>query len=79
MAAGGGIHKSEGAKSGSMLSPNPIFPVNARKEAGPAVGVGEQSAGGIEQVTKNAPQVPKDAPENKKLSVSRGWRILKAE
>ena len=42
MTAGGGDHKSEGVKSGLVNSPNPILPVDTRKEAALAVGIGSR-------------------------------------
>ena len=77
MAAGGGDHKSESAKSGLMISPNPIFPVNTRKEAALAVGIGEQTMGRIAQLAETAPQALKDALDRKEVSINRGWKILK--
>ncbi len=78
MAAGGGNHKSEGLKSGLMISPNPILPVNTRKEAALAVGIGEQATGRITQLAEAAPQALKDALDRKEVSINRGWKILKA-
>ncbi len=78
MAAGGGDHKSEAAKSGSVNSPNPILPVNTRKEAALAVGIGEQTMGRITQLAETAPQALKDALDRKDVSINQGWKILKA-
>ncbi|WP_300448095.1 hypothetical protein [uncultured Oscillibacter sp.] len=78
MAAGGGDHKSESAKSGLVISPNPILPVDSRKEAALAVGIGEQTMGRITQLAEAAPQVLKDALDKKDVSINRGWKILKA-
>ncbi len=78
MAAGGGDHKSESAKSGSVKSPNPILPVDTRKEAALAVGIGEQTMGRIAQLAESAPQALKDALDRKDVSINQGWKILKA-
>ena len=78
MSAGGGNHKSEDMKSGSVNSPNPILPVDTRKEAAQAVGIGEQTMGRVAQLAENAPQVLKDALDQKELSINRAWKILKA-
>ncbi len=43
-----------------------------------AVGIGEQAMGRIAQLAENAPPSLKEALENKKVSVNRGWKILKA-
>ena len=78
MAAGGGDHKSESAKSGLVNSPNPILPVDTRKEAALAVGIGEQTMGRVAQLAETAPQALKDALDRKEVSINRGWKILKA-
>ena len=74
-AAGG--DKSE---QGALLvnSPKALLPVNTRKEMAQAVGIGEQAMGRIARLSEEAPQALKDALENKKVSVNRGWKILKA-
>ena len=77
MSAGGGDHKSGVTKSGSVNSPNPILPVNTRKEAALAVGIGEQTMGRVAQLAETAPQALKDALERKEVSINRGWKILK--
>lgn len=78
LSASGGDRKSEGAKSGSVNSPNPILPVDTRKEAAQAVGIGEQTMGRLAQLAENAPQVLRDALDRKELSINRAWKILKA-
>ena len=42
------------------------------------VGIGEQVMGRIAQLSENAPPSLKEALENKKVSVNRGWKIMKA-
>ena len=69
MAAGGGDHKSESAKSGLMISPNQILPVDSRKEAALAVGIGEQTMGRIARLVETAPLVLKDALDRKDVSI----------
>ena len=78
MSAGGGDQKSEAAKSGLVNSPNPISPVDTRKEMAQAVGIGEQTMGRIAQLDESAPQVLKDALDNREMSVNGAWKILKA-
>lgn len=78
MAAGGGDHKSESAKSGSVNSPNPILSVDTRKEVALAVGIGEQTMGRVAQLAETAPKALKDALDRKEVSINRGWKILKA-
>ena len=61
----------------SVTSPKSYTPTDTRKEMAQAVGIGEQAMGRIAQLTENAPQLLKDALENKEVSINRGWRILK--
>ena len=77
MSAGGGDQKSDEAKSGSVNSPNPISPVDTRKEMAQAVGIGEQTMGRIAQIDEHAPDVVKEALDNKELSVNQGYKITK--
>lgn len=77
MSAGGGDQKSEEAKSGSAILPNPISPVDTRKELAETVGLGERTMGKIMQIDENAPAVVKDALDNKELSVSQGYNLTK--
>ncbi len=77
MSAGGGDQKSDDAKSGSVNSPNPISPIDTRKEMAQAVGIGEQTMGRIAQIDENAPDVVKEALDNKELSVNQGYKITK--
>jgi hypothetical protein len=62
----------------SVNSPKGYSPTDTRKEMAQAVGIGEQSMGRIAQLAENAPPSLKDALESKKVSVNRGWKILKA-
>lgn len=59
-------------------SPKSHAPVDTRKRMAQAVGIGEQAMGRIAQLAENAPPSLKGALENKKVSVNRGWKILKA-
>lgn len=59
-------------------SPEGLAPVDTRKEMAQAVGIGEQVMGRIAQLSENAPPSLKEALENKKVSVNRGWKIMKA-
>lgn len=59
-------------------SPKGYAPMDTRKEMAQAVGIGEQTMGRITQLAKSAPQSLKEALESKKVSVNRGWKILKA-
>ena len=77
MAAGGGDQKSDKAKSGSVNSPNPISPIDTRKEMAQAVGIGEQTMGRIAQIDEHAPAAVKEALDNKELSVNQGYKITK--
>ena len=77
MSAGGGDQKSKEARSGSVNSPNPISPVDTRKEMAKAVGIGEQTMGRIAQIDEHAPAVVKEALDHKDLSVNQGYQITK--
>ena len=77
MSAGGGDQKSEDAKSGSAILPNPISPVDTRRELAASVGIGERTMGKVMQIDENAPDVVKEALDNKELSVNQGYRITK--
>ncbi len=78
MSAGGGDRKSESVKSGLVNSPNPILPVDTRKEAALAVGIGEQPMGRVAQLAEAAPQALKGALDRKEVSINQNWKILKA-
>ena len=77
MSAGGGDQKSDEAKSGSVNSPNPISPIDTRKEMAQAVGIGEQTMGRIAQIDEHAPAAVKEALDKKELSVNQGYKITK--
>ena len=62
----------------SVNSPKSYSPADTRKEMAQAVGIGEQAMGRIAQLAEDAPPSLKDALESKKVSVNRGWKILKA-
>lgn len=61
-----------------VTSPKSCLPTDTRKEMALAVGIGEQAMGRITQLTESAPLSLKEALENKKVSINRGWKILKA-
>ena len=77
MSAGGGDQKSDAAKSGLTILSNPISPVNTRKEMAESVGVGEVTMGKVMQIDEHAPDVVKDALDNKELSINQGYNITK--
>ena len=62
----------------SVNSPEGYTPTDTRKEMAQAVGIGEQVMGRIAQLSEDAPPSLKKALESKKVSVNRGWKILKA-
>lgn len=61
----------------SVKSPKGYTPTNTRKEMAQAVGIGEHVMGRIVQLSEAAPPSLKKALESKKVSVNRGWKILK--
>ncbi|MDD6023726.1 MAG: hypothetical protein PUC06_05735 [Oscillospiraceae bacterium] len=77
MVAGGGDQKSEDARSGSATLPNPILPVDTRKELADAVGIGERTMGKIMKIDEEASAVVKEALDNKELSVNQGYNITR--
>jgi len=77
MSAGGGDQKSKDAKSGLVNSPNPISPVDTRKEMAQAVGIGEQTMGRIVQIDEYAPAPVKEALDSGDLSINQGYNITR--
>ena len=77
MSAGGGDQKSEEAKSGLVNSPNPISPIDTRKEMAKSVGIGEQTMGRIAQIDEHAPPAVKEALDSGDLSINQGYNITR--
>ena len=77
MSAGGGDQKSEDAKSGSAMLPNPIPAVDTRKELAEAVGLGERTMGKVMQIDENAPETIKEALDKKELSINKGYDLTR--
>lgn len=75
--ASGGNKKTEAARSVSVNSPEPISPIDTRKEMANAVGIGEQTMGRIDQINAHGPDVVKEALDKKELSVNQGYNITK--
>lgn len=75
--ASGGDQKSDAAKSVSAILPEPISPVDTRKELAGTVGLGERTMGKVMQIDEHAPDVVKDALDNKELSINQGYNITK--
>ena len=64
--------------SGKPLSatlPNPIDPVDTRKELAASVGLGERTMGKVMQIDEHAPAAVKEALDKGELSVNQGYRI----
>ena len=77
MSAGGGDQKSEDAKSGLATLPNPISPIDTRKELADTVGLGERTMGKVMQIDEHAPAAVKEALDKKELSVNQGYQITR--
>ena len=75
MSAGGGDQKSEEAKSGSAILPNPISAVDTRKELANIVGLGERTMGKVMQIDEHAPVPVKEALDKKELPTNRGYNL----
>ena len=77
MSAGGGDQKSEDAKSGLATLPNPISPIDTRKELADTVGLGERTMGKVIQIDENAPDAIKEALDKKELSINKGYDLTR--
>lgn len=77
MSAGGGDQKSEDAKSGLATLPNPISPVDTRRELADAVGLGERTMGKVMQIDEHAPTAVKEALDSGDLSINQGYNITR--
>lgn len=77
MSAGGGDQKSEDAKSGLATLPNPISPVDTRKELADAVGLGERTMGKVMQIDEHAPAAVREALDSGDLSINQGYNITR--
>lgn len=52
-------------------------PIDTRKELAHAVGLGERTMGKVIQIDENAPEVVKDALDNKELSINQGYNLTR--
>ena len=77
MSAGGGDQKSEDAKSGLATLPNPISPIDTRKELADTVGLGERTMGKVMQIGEHAPPAVKEALDSGDLSINQGYNITR--
>ena len=77
MTAGGGDQKSEDAKSGLATLPNPIPPIDTRKELAESVGLGERTMGKVMQIEEYAPPAVKEALDSRDLSIHQGYNITR--
>ena len=77
MAAGGGDQKSAAVKSGLATLPNPISPVDTRKELAVAVGLGERTMGKVMQIDEYAPAPIREALDRGELSINQGYNLTR--
>ena len=78
MAAGGGDQKSEAAKSGFQNSENPISEkVNTTKQMADSVGISHDTMNRVMRINENAPEVVKEALDNKELSINQGYNLTR--
>ena len=75
MSAGGQAFRP--SEEGSATLPNPIPPVNTRKELAASVGLGERTMGKVMQIDGHAPAAVKEALDKKELSVNQGYNITR--
>ena len=73
--AAGGDKTEAGSALDNVVQSAP--PVHVRKELGDAVGLGEVTMGKVMQIDEHAPDVVKDALDNKELSINQGYNITK--
>ena len=52
-------------------------PVVTRKELADSVGLGERTMGKVMQIDENAPEVVKEALDNKELSINQGYNLTR--
>ena len=78
MSAGGGDQKSDEAKSGCTTWSNPISEnIDTRQELADSVGIGRTTMNKVIQIDEHAPDVVKEALDNKELTVNQGYNITK--
>lgn len=70
-----GGDKTTGALSATL--PEALPAVDTRKELAKAVGIGERTMGKVMQIDENAPEIVKDALDNKKLSINQGYNLTR--
>ena len=75
--ANGGDKVSEDAKAAMTTLSTPLTPVSTRKELADSVGIGEVTMGKIMKIDEEAPEVVKEALDNKELSVNQGYNITR--
>ena len=57
--------------------PEALPAVDTRKELAKAVGLGERTMGKVMQIDENAPEVVKEALDNKELSINQGYNLTR--
>ena len=81
MSAGGqAFHPGNVTKEGMATLPNlpsSTATVVTRKELADSVGLGERTMGKVMQIDENAPEVVKDALDNKELSINQGYNLTR--
>ncbi len=74
LTASGGNHQE---KAGSTTLSNPLSAVDTRKELADSVGIGEVTMGKVMKIDDSAPQVIRDALDNKEISINRAYQMLR--
>lgn len=59
------------------ISPKAVVPINTREAMAKSVGIGSNTMGKVMQIDEHAPEVVKEALDNKELSVNQGYNITK--
>ena len=73
--AAGGDKTDSGSALDNIVQSAP--PIHARKELADSVGLGEVTMGKVMQIDEHAPDVVKEALDNKELSINQGYNITK--
>ena len=61
----------------SAISPKAVMPIDTREAMAKSVGIGSNTMGKVMQIDQHAPEVVKEALDNKELSVNQGYNITK--
>ena len=75
--ANGGDKVSEDARAAMTTLSKPLTSINTRKELADSVGIGEVTMGKVLKIDEQAPEVVKEALDNKELSINQGYNLTR--